>query len=381
MAKSLSLLVSAVAVLLQLGSAAVLDQQKLAAQQLSAQNLLSQKMYGHLQVEIDEWNRLGYPDVLHFNDGDAGARITEMPLLTSMLFPNYEKGTKFYLYTRDNRNGTKVGTTPTAKDFLEAGFSAGRPTKIVAHGWGNNIDSTIFQEVVPSLLDNDDYNVIAIDWGELAKMPLYIESRNHVAGVGKQVAKAVDELVANGGLNLKDTHCLGHSLGAHVCGNTGKNVQSGKLNRITGLDPAMPLFLVLKNDRLGKGDAELVDVIHTCAGLLGIVEAIGDVDFYPNGGSLPQPGCESELLASSCSHSRSFEYMAESAREPGSFPAYECDSSSEARRGDCAGDLVANMGLNLNYDGPGSYYLKTADSAPFDIQTHLRVEASKKVEG
>ncbi|KAE8752643.1 hypothetical protein FOCC_FOCC000765 [Frankliniella occidentalis] len=373
MAKSLSVLVFGVAVLSQLSSAAVVDQHKLAA---------VQKKYAHLQVEIDEWHRLGHPSTLHFNEGDAGAHITEIPLLGGILTPDYTGNTFFYLYTRNNPNGTLVGvdgTSPTAKDFLEAGFSAGRPTKIVTHGFGNNIGSPVFQYLIPDLLDNDDFNVIAVDWGNLCKMPFYIESRNHVGGVGARVALAVDELVANGGLNLIDVHCMGHSLGAHVCANTGKNVKSGKLRRITGMDPAMPLFLVLRDDRLAKTDAELVDVIHSCSGLLGIVDAIGHVDFYPNGGTRPQPGCGLDLTGS-CSHSRSFIYMAESALEPESFPAHECESDTAARLGECSEDVEGNMGLRLQYnpDGPGTYYLQTASSPPYDFQAHMRSEEARK---
>lgn len=38
-------------------------------------------------------------------------------------------------------------------------------------------------------------------------------------------------------------------------------------------------------------DAQFVDVIHTAGGTFGYVKPIGHVDFYPNGGKAPQPGC------------------------------------------------------------------------------------------
>ena len=75
------------------------------------------------------------------------------------------------------------------------------------------------------------------------------------------------------------SHCIGHSLGAHICGLTGKmlNEQSAipKWNRISGLDPAGPLFFndasffqihcaqCTEASRLNGTDAEIVDVIHT----------------------------------------------------------------------------------------------------------------------
>ena len=73
---------------------------------------------------------------------------------------------------------------------------------------------------------------------------------------------------------------------------------------ITALDPAQILFEEFPPEKcLQSTDAELVDVIHTnsnkdgsIAGLynneLGFVDALGDVDFYPNGGGPTQPGCE-----------------------------------------------------------------------------------------
>lgn len=65
--------------------------------------------------------------------------------------------------------------------------------------------------------------------------------------------------------------------------------------RITGLDPAGPLFgfpiEVASNYRLSTADASHVDVIHTNDGLAGIAEEIGTADYYPNGGGPVQPGC------------------------------------------------------------------------------------------
>jgi len=44
--------------------------------------------------------------------------------------------------------------------------------------------------------------------------------------------------------------------------------------------------------RLDAGDAILVDAVHTASGLLGFKEPYADVDFYPNKGTRPQPGCD-----------------------------------------------------------------------------------------
>ena len=90
---------------------------------------------------------------------------------------------------------------------------------------------------------------------------------------------------------------LGHSLGAHTCGYA-SNAINNKMNRISGLDPAGPLFAGKRTVvRLDRDDADFVDVIHSntevALGLgLGTVDESGDVDFYVNGGQ-SQPGCPS----------------------------------------------------------------------------------------
>ena len=58
-----------------------------------------------------------------------------------------------------------------------------------------------------------------------------------------------------------------------------------KSARISGCDPAGPDFYFTSN-RLGKGDADFVDVIHTSL-TYGLQVHIGDQDFWPNGKLYP----------------------------------------------------------------------------------------------
>lgn len=70
------------------------------------------------------------------------------------------------------------------------------------------------------------------------------------------------------------------------------------LNKFPALDPAEPLFQGLPAaGRVDSTDAKLVEVVHTNAlnfyskfGL-GMTEAVGHVDFFPNGGE-HMPGCD-----------------------------------------------------------------------------------------
>lgn len=65
--------------------------------------------------------------------------------------------------------------------------------------------------------------------------------------------------------------------------------------RVTGLDPAGPLFtdpvIVSADDRLASTDANFVQVIHTNANAFGAGICLGDADFWANGGTV-QPVCE-----------------------------------------------------------------------------------------
>ncbi|XP_046392643.1 lipase member H-like isoform X2 [Ischnura elegans] len=131
------------------------------------------------------------------------------------------------------------------------------------------------------------------------------------------------------GGDLDHFHLIGHSLGSHVAGYAGAALHG--LGRISGMDPAGPLFVEASKDRrLDAGDAKFVDVIHSDKECLGTRMAWGHIDFYPNGGG-KQPGCAatslamrmenniegtlSALDAAFCSHFRAVRFYIESIRD------------------------------------------------------------------
>lgn len=90
------------------------------------------------------------------------------------------------------------------------------------------------------------------------------------------------------GLPADRMTCVGHSLGAHICGLISKYVLF-RIHRIIALDPARPL--ILPSSRLDDGHAAAVHVLHTNAGHYGEGGKSGHVDFCINGGKI-QPFCE-----------------------------------------------------------------------------------------
>lgn len=109
----------------------------------------------------------------------------------------------------------------------------------------------------------------------------------------------IHKLVVKYGLNLKKITLIGHSLGAHVAGIAGKILREllGQTVAIViGLDPAKPRFdLSDHQQHIWRGDGDLVYIIHTGGDGFGIMEPLGDVDVYPNGGKA-QPGCSTVVL-------------------------------------------------------------------------------------
>lgn len=186
----------------------------------------------------------------------------------------------------------------TRLQLAKSSFKATRKTKFVTHGWLSSGFSDTCLTIKNAYLDQSDLNVIVFDWGKIADNVIYLVPMQSVPLIAKYVSEFFNYLIDNYDVNLKDVHFIGHSLGAHISGHAARRIRKGKIGRVTGLDPALPGFAkpaTVPGGTLMKSDAQFVDVIHTCMGVLGVDYPIGHADFYPNGGCPPQPGCASVM--------------------------------------------------------------------------------------
>lgn len=295
---------------------------------------------------------------------------------------------------------------------------------IVTHGYLESGDKPWIKELAMTLLDADKEgtaSVVVVDWGG-GSSPPYVQAVANIRLVGAITAHVVfllyEELQFP---NLDKVHMIGHSLGSHLSGYTGYTLQKDfglKMGRITGLDPAEPLFgdtdpIV----RLDKTDAHYVDVIHTDShslinGGLGMLKPIGHVDFYPNGGH-DNPGCglrfeeymkqpKSSFFWSvqqfvSCNHIRSYEFFTESIKPNCPFMGITCDSFESFQEGKCSrcghdGHMCIQFGYNslksyrylvqnaeVRDTAPLVAYLMTSEKSPF-CRAHYKVTIKMSAE-
>ena len=97
--------------------------------------------------------------------------------------------------------------------------------------------------------------------------------------VGKQISLLINAINQHLNFEPASYHLIGFSLGAHIAGFAGSEIKN--ISRITGLDPASPLFENYSvRARLDPSDAKFVDVIHSngdsfLKGGLGSFQAMG----------------------------------------------------------------------------------------------------------
>uniref|UniRef100_A0A1A9ZN29 Lipase domain-containing protein n=1 Tax=Glossina pallidipes TaxID=7398 RepID=A0A1A9ZN29_GLOPL len=231
----------------------------------------------------------------------------------------------FWLFTRDIReNPLKLNASDLhASDFA---FKE-RNLYILLHGYTGDRDYSPNVYVRPALLDTEDAYIISVDYGRLVPYPCYMTAVENLRVVAKCLGQLINNLVEEDLVENDKIHIIGFSLGAQVAGQTA-NYLKRKLKRITGLDPAKPLFAFASSEyKLDSSDAEFVDVIHTDVAGRGMLASLGHVDFYPNLGTI-QPGCDNENPKDpgSCNHDRAPQYYAESVRNPNGFWSYSCRS-------------------------------------------------------
>ncbi|XP_070619456.1 hepatic triacylglycerol lipase [Erythrolamprus reginae] len=301
---------------------------------------------------------------------------------------------KFLLYSNRAEQGCLI--EPGQEGALQqCPFNASLPLVMLIHGWSvdRRLEGWIWklaEELKTQLLDT---NVIVTDWLSLAHAHYPIAVQN-TRDVGQEIARFLEWLEASVQFDRSKAHLVGYSLGAHVAGFAGSSMRgSGKIGRITGLDPAGPLFEGMSpTDRLSPDDADFVDAIHTFTqqhmGLsVGIKQPVAHFDFYPNGGTF-QPGCHIMHVYNhivqhgitglaqtvKCAHERSVHLFIDSLRySQKQLTGYWCKNMQMFDKGrclDCRAHRCNTLGYHIQKARvPGSrrLFLKTQPQMPFKV--------------
>ncbi|CAL7938256.1 unnamed protein product [Xylocopa violacea] len=271
----------------------------------------------------------------------------------------------YFLYTRNKPYGEEIHTI---NEYVP--LRANRPVVFLIHGFTSEANNSNYFELITVWLKKEDINIFSLDWSSaacrggfsLADLLAYNSAVHNVPIVSKHLTNFVIKLVNKYGVNVNEISVIGHSLGAHVAGFSGKHVQQvfkQKYKQIIGLDPAGPEY----NDkdcvnRLCQSDAALVQVFHTSR--LAMHSAIGDNDFYFNGGNT-QPGC----ILTVCSHSRAVIYFTMTLLHSPCFigTAWRIGSDSILKWEECNKDTCTFP--TFGNISKGTYYVNTTDTTPF----------------
>jgi len=295
-------------------------------------------------------------------------------------------------------------------------FKVERRTVIIVHGFLSHGQETWIRDMEEALLEWDDVNVVIIDWSAGGNTWNYYKAAVNTRIVGYQVAKFIEHItnatINNNGPDVNiwgSLHLIGHSLGAHICGFVANELKKRQnrwaVQRITGLDPAQPCFRNSDTSvHLHKNDAPFVDVIHTNGRLLtslglGLPEATGHVDFYPNGGKT-QPGCIrpstsyfdylripiTEMQRAICSHGRSYVYLTESLKSTArncSFWAHRWNLTYrhllQIIAEPCDRNSCVEMGIRAEmYNQSGNFFVATGSTSPFCANSTDIIEEVKR---
>ncbi|CAD1476901.1 unnamed protein product, partial [Heterotrigona itama] len=215
----------------------------------------------------------------------------------------------FTLFTRYNPKNGQALILNDVNSVRNSDWDAKKPTIIVTHGWTSSGTSESCTLVRDAFIKVWNCNVIVVDWNKIADDVIYSRVAKSVPSVANHVAAFVNFLRSKAGLKTTNLKIVGHSLGAHVAGLSARQV--GNVAEVIALDPAKPMFENKgPGSRVDKSDAQNVQAVHTCAGLLGLDISIGTSDFFANDGRY-QPGCTNDMFGS-CAHGRSYQYYSES---------------------------------------------------------------------
>jgi len=273
----------------------------------------------------------------------------------------------FLVYTRSNSTTYMLYDKGDSESFVQrldhGGFFAlNRQVIFIVHGYLNNNNTHWLSPMKDAILREDDSTVIIVDWRYGADFQDYAQAASNTQITAAAVA-SIAQAVANlerfsGDLNQLYLYCIGHSLGAQVCGQAGRSAKTSTgqslFDRVTGLDPAGPGFAKCSDNlHIDKDSADCVDIIHTDGTFkghllpvinFGTLSQWGHMDFYPNSGQ-KQPGClDIKNDIGFCSHEKAHDFFMTTINRPNACSATGKCTNVELIPESCANNVTQNMG-------------------------------------
>ncbi|KAG7485558.1 lipase member H-like [Solea senegalensis] len=243
---------------------------------------------------------------------------------------------RLLLYTRENSTCATLLSHSNLSACPQLNLS--RPTTFIIHGYRPTGSPPVWvHDLTDLVLARKDVNVIVVDWNHGAANVNYLKVVENTKKAGANITAFIEKMQEHGG-SPSSIHMIGVSLGAHISGFVGANL-NGSIGRISALDPAGPQFTGTgPEDRLDPTDAEFVDVLHTDMDALGYREPLGHIDFYANGGA-DQPGCPKTIFSGTsyfkCDHQRSVGLYLGSLNHTCASRAFPCSSNTDFLDGKC----------------------------------------------
>ncbi|RWS22762.1 pancreatic lipase-related protein 2-like protein [Leptotrombidium deliense] len=119
---------------------------------------------------------------------------------------------------------------------------------VIIHGYASKYSPDSWLSDMKDVIlrkGSDEYVVTIVDWSAGAHYQNYQMARANTRVVASIISAFLIQLNILHSMQYEDIHLIGHSLGAHICGYTAKNitkVTGRKIGWVTGLDPAGPCF-------------------------------------------------------------------------------------------------------------------------------------------
>ncbi|XP_063836202.1 pancreatic lipase-related protein 2-like [Ostrinia nubilalis] len=266
---------------------------------------------------------------------------------------------QFHLFTRNNQVVSQPLLIDNANILASSNYNASSRTVILIHGNGGSATDTFNSVMVPAFLAAGDVNVIVVDWSAGTNAGFFTTTFYSVLS-GAFVSRFITFLVDQTAGSLANFHIVGFGIGALNAGYISR-LLNAEIGYVTALDPAEGSNITNLLPPIYALQSQYTEVIHTDVDGGGYLPPLGDVDFYPNGGT-NMPGCGGD---SSCNRLRAVYYFAESI-QTGGFTGVECSSHQEAISSTCSGAGSLNLGgLTPKTGSSGVFWVGTNAAPPF----------------